>query len=52
LDKEHGRIYDILLSRREQSDYLPSVVFTTDEVNEYIKEAEVMIGALKRIIEQ
>ncbi|MDD5675927.1 MAG: HEPN domain-containing protein [Chitinivibrionales bacterium] len=52
LDKEQGRIYDILLSRREQSDYQPSVVFAVEEVGEYLDKASIMIGALKKIIGQ
>ncbi|MDD5674692.1 MAG: hypothetical protein PHC61_11050, partial [Chitinivibrionales bacterium] len=52
LDKEQGRIYDILLSRREQSDYQPSVVFAVEEGGEYLDKASIMIGALKKIIGQ
>jgi uncharacterized protein (UPF0332 family) len=49
LSKEQGRIYDILLSRREQSDYQPSATFTADEVSDYLHRAAEMIDSLKKL---
>jgi len=49
LDKEHGRMYDILLSRREQSDYQPLTVFSPDEVEMFLAKATEMVTAFKKI---
>jgi uncharacterized protein (UPF0332 family) len=45
-----GRIYDILLSRREQADYQPTIEFAVEEVDEYFNRAEEMLEAFKRLI--
>ena len=50
LNREHGRMYDILLSSREQSDYLPSMEFEQDEVAEYMASAAEIVDVLKRLI--
>mgnify|MGYP006301249017 CR=1 FL=1 len=52
LSKEHGRTYDILLSRREQADYQPAVTFEPDEVHEYFVHAREMVAALKGLAAQ
>lgn len=52
LDKEYGRMYDILLSRREQSDYQPLTVFSSDEVEIFLAKATEIVDAFKRIIEK
>ena len=49
LDKELGRMYDILLSRREQSDYQPLMVFSPEEVENYLDKAVEMVAAFKGI---
>jgi len=49
LSTEFGRIYDILLSRREQSDYQPTAKFELDEVAEYLDKSIAMVEALKKI---
>jgi uncharacterized protein len=51
LDKEFGRIYDILLSRREQADYRPAVTFGPDEVGDYLIRARQFVDASKRLAE-
>jgi uncharacterized protein (UPF0332 family) len=50
LDKEYGRMYDILLSRREQSDYQPLTAFSMDEVEMFLIKATEIVEAFKRII--
>jgi uncharacterized protein (UPF0332 family) len=50
LDKELGRMYDVLLSRREQSDYQPSLEFSADEVEVYMAKADEMVGAFRKML--
>jgi len=48
--KEHGRMYDILLGRREQSDYQPAITFQTAEVAEYMNAARQIIDACRSLV--
>jgi len=50
LDKEFGRMYDVLLSRREKSDYQPITVFSTEEVEMFLSKATEMVEAFKKIV--
>jgi uncharacterized protein (UPF0332 family) len=49
IDREYGRLYDILMSRREQADYRPAVVFCADEVSDYYLRAQKMVEVLKTL---
>ncbi|MGH7819123.1 MAG: HEPN domain-containing protein [Candidatus Binatia bacterium] len=50
LPQDLGRFYDRLFRDRQHGDYLELVEFTSDQLDEAIRQAEELVSALERLV--
>ena len=52
INRKYGKLYDELLTAREEGDYRPFVEFKKSEVETWIKEVEEFLNTMKELIDK